>query len=88
MMKRLGYRSEFAIGVELSASTGGQMTSPIMSAAAFIIAEFIGVRYGRVEAAIISAILYYIAISTAVDLEAARLGLKDLPKEELSNLGD
>jgi TRAP transporter 4TM/12TM fusion protein len=89
MMKRLGYAPAFAGAVEAAASTGGQIMPPIMGAAAFVMAEFIGVPYVRVAAAaIIPAILYYIAIFMAVDLEAARIGLKGFPKEELPKIKD
>lgn len=84
MMKRLGYRPSFAGAVEAAASTGGQIMPPVMGAAAFVMAEFIGVPYARImAAAAIPAILYYLAIFVVVDLEAARIGLKGLPREEL-----
>ena len=84
MMKRMGYRPSFAGAVEAAASTGGQIMPPVMGAAAFVMAEFIGVPYARImAAAAIPAILYYLAIFVVVDLEAARIGLKGLPREEL-----
>lgn len=84
MMKKLGYKPEFAAAVEASASTGGQIMPPIMGAAAFLMAEFVGVPYGRVVlAGVIPAILYFTGIWISVDLEAKKLGLKGLPREEL-----
>lgn len=84
MMKRLGYRPSFAGAVEASASTGGQIMPPVMGAAAFVMAEFIGVPYARIAAAAaLPAILYYLAIFMVVDLEAARIGLRGLPRGEL-----
>lgn len=84
MMKKLGYKSEFAGAVEASASTGGQLMPPIMGAAAFLMAESLGVPYLTiVKAAIIPALLYFTGIFITVHLEAKKLGLKGLPKEEL-----
>ena len=75
-MARYGYRKEFAAGVEALASTGGLITPPVMGAAAFIMADFLGISYAEVMyAAIFPAILYFVAIFVAVDLEARRLGL-------------
>lgn len=89
MMKRLGYRPAFAGAVEAAASTGGQIMPPVMGAAAFVMAEFIGVPYAHIAAAAaIPAILYYLAMFVAVDLEAARIGLKGLPREEIPALRD
>jgi TRAP transporter 4TM/12TM fusion protein len=89
MMKRLGYRPSFAGAVEAAASTGGQIMPPVMGAAAFVMAEFLGVSYTRVmAAAAIPAILYYLAIFVVVDLEAARIGLKGLSREELPRAKD
>jgi len=76
LMKRLGYVSEFAGAVEAVASTGGQIMPPIMSAAAFIVAEFLGLSYGDVIiAAAIPAILYFVSLFWMVHLEAAKKGL-------------
>lgn len=87
LMKRLGYRPAFAGAVEAVASTGGQIMPPVMGAAAFIIAEMLGIPYIKVAiAAAIPAILYYFALMYMVHLEAIRLGLRGLPKEELPNL--
>ncbi len=84
MMKKLGYKPEFAAAVEASASTGGQIMPPIMGAAAFLMAESLGIPYLRVaKAAIIPAILYFSGIFITVHLEAKKLGLKGLKKEEL-----
>ena len=84
MMKKLGYKPEFAGAVEATASTGGQLMPPIMGAAAFLMAESIGVSYVTiVKAAIVPAILYFAGIFITVHLEAKKLGLKGLPREEL-----
>ena len=84
MMKKLGYKGEFAGAVEASASTGGQLMPPIMGAAAFLMAESLGLPYVTiVKAAIIPAILYFTGIFITVHLEAKKLGLKGLPREEL-----
>ena len=84
MMKKLGYRKEFAGAVEAASSTGGQLMPPVMGAAAFLMAEFVGVPYIEVvEAAIIPAVLYFAGIFIAVHLEAKKLGLRGLKKEEL-----
>lgn len=88
LMKKTGFRPEFAGAVEAVASTGGQIMPPIMGAAAFVMAEFLGVSYGEVVIwSIIPALLYYIACFAAVHFEAKRLGLKGLPKSELPKLG-
>ncbi|HHW03192.1 MAG TPA: TRAP transporter permease [Thermoanaerobacterales bacterium] len=88
MMKSLGYKPEFAGAVEATASTGGQIMPPIMGAAAFLMAEFIGVPYLRIiQAAIIPALLYYFGVWTQVHFEAKRLGLRGMKKEELPKLG-
>lgn len=84
MMKRLGYRSEFAAAVEASSSTGGQIMPPIMGAAAFLMAEFIGVPYFEIiKAAALPAILYFAGIWIITHFEAKRLGLRGLTKEEI-----
>lgn len=88
MMKRLGYRPEFAGAVEASASTGGQLMPPIMGAAAFLMAESIGIPYLEVaKAAIIPAILYFAGVWIIVHLEAHKTGLKGLPRDRLPRLG-
>ncbi len=84
MMKRLGYKGEFAGAVEAAASTGGQLMPPIMGAAAFLMAESLGMPYITiVKAAIIPAILYFTGIFITVHLEAKKLGLKGMPKDKL-----
>lgn len=84
MMKKLGYRPEFAGAVEASASTGGQLMPPVMGAAAFLMAEFVGVPYfDVVKAAVIPALLYYIGVWLGVHYEAKKYDLKGTPREEL-----
>lgn len=84
MMKRLGYKGEFAGAVEAASSTGGQIMPPIMGAAAFLMAESLGLPYITiVKAAIVPAILYFTGIFITVHLEAKKLGLKGLPKDQL-----
>jgi TRAP transporter 4TM/12TM fusion protein len=84
LMKRFGYRSEFAGGVEATASMGGQIMPPVMGAVAFIMAETIDVPYVEiVKAAIIPAILYYASAFLAVHLEAGKSGLRGLSRAEL-----
>lgn len=86
MMKRLGYRSEFAAAVEASSSTGGQIMPPVMGAAAFLMAEFIGVPYLEIaKSAILPAILFFVGVWIMTHFEAKRLGLRGLTKEELPN---
>lgn len=87
MMKRLGYRAEFAGAVEAAASTGGQIMPPVMGAAAFLMAEFIGVPYVEIaKAAVIPAILYFTGVWVVVHFEAKKCGLKGLSRAELPNL--
>ena len=89
MMKKLGYEPEFAGAVEATASTGGQLMPPIMGAAAFLMAEFIGMPYFRiVTAAIIPSLLYYFGVWTQVHFEAKRLGLRGMSRDELPKIGD
>lgn len=84
MMKKSGYKGEFAGAVEAAASTGGQIMPPIMGAAAFLMADFIGVAYSNIVVrAILPAILYFTGIFISVHLEAKKLGLVGLPKEML-----
>ena len=86
LMKRTGYQPEFAGAVEAAASTGGQIMPPIMGAAAFLMAEMAGVPYGSIIArAILPAALYFSGIFIMVHLEAKRLGLRGIPREELPN---
>ena len=87
LMKRTGYRPAFAGAVEAVASTGGQLLPPIMGAAAFVMAEFLGTSYLTVAGiAILPALLYYVAVFVAVHFEAKRIGLKGLPKADLPRL--
>ena len=84
MMKKTGYKGDFAAAVEAAASTGGQIMPPIMGAAAFLMAEYMGISYGEVALrAILPAVLYFAGIYIAVHLEAKKLGLKGIPKDEL-----
>ena len=84
MMKKTGYKGEFAGAVEAAASTGGQIMPPIMGAAAFIMAETTGIPYQEIVVlAILPAFLYFAGIFIAVHLEAKKLGLKGIPKNEL-----
>jgi len=79
MMKRLGYRKEFAAAVEAAASTGGQIMPPVMGAAAFLMAESVGVPYMEVvKAALIPAILYFVGIYIIIELEARKYGLEGM----------
>ncbi|MDX9716982.1 TRAP transporter permease [Thauera sp. ZXT1-4] len=83
LMKRFGYRPEFAGGVEATSSMGGQIMPPVMGAVAFIMAETIGVAYVEiVKAAIIPALLYFVTAFWMVHLEAGRAGLHGIPKDE------
>ena len=87
MMKSLGYTPEFAGAVEAAASTGGQIMPPIMGSAAFLISETCNVPYRELMLiALIPALLYFTGIWISVHLEAKRLGLKGLPREQLPEL--
>ncbi len=87
LMMRTGYRPAFAGAVEAVASTGGQLMPPIMGAAAFVMAEFLGVSYLKVALfALLPAVLYYLAVFTAVHFEARRIGLKGLPRADLPRM--
>ncbi len=89
MMKKLGYKPEFAGAVEATASTGGQLMPPIMGAAAFLMAEITGIPYVRIiGAAVIPALLYYAGVWAGVHFEAKKLGLRGLSRSELPKLGD
>ncbi len=84
MMKKTGYKGEFAGAVEAAASTGGQIMPPIMGAAAFLMAEYMGITYAKVAlTAILPAVLYFTGIYIAVHLEAKKLGLRGIPRSEL-----
>ena len=88
MMKRNGYKPEFAGAVEAAASTGGQIMPPIMGAAAFLMADYVGVPYSNIIVkAILPAILYFLGIFISVHLEAKRLGLKGISREYLPKMG-
>ena len=87
MMKKTGYKGEFAGAVEAAASTGGQIMPPIMGAAAFLMAEFTGEAYKTIAMrAILPAVLYFTGIYIAVHLEAKKLGLKGIHRNELPRL--
>ena len=87
MMKRTGFKPEAAAAVEAVASTGGQIMPPVMGAASFVMAEFLGIPYSHVMlAAAIPAIFYYGALFAAIHFNAGRNGLRGLPKEELPSL--
>ncbi len=84
MMKKTGYKPEFAGAVEAAASTGGQIMPPIMGAAAFLMAEYMGEKYGQVALwAILPAVLYFAGIFMSVHLEAKKLGLEGIPRAQL-----
>ena len=85
MMKKTGYKPEFAGAVEAAASTGGQIMPPIMGAAAFLMSEYMGVPYSQVALkAILPAVLYFTGIFIAVHLEAKKLNLKGISRTELT----
>ena len=89
MMKKMGYSKEFSGAVEAAASTGGQLMPPIMGAAAFLMAEFMGVPYiDVVKAAAIPAVLYYAGVWIGVHLEAKKNGLKGIPRHELPKFSE
>jgi TRAP transporter 4TM/12TM fusion protein len=82
LIKRSGYAARHAAAIEAVASTGGQLMPPVMGASAFLMAEFLQIPYSEVVmAALAPAILYYVAVFIQVDLDAAKLGLKPVPKE-------
>ena len=86
MMKKTGYKPEFAAAVEAAASTGGQIMPPIMGAAAFLMSEMTEVPYSKIAvAAILPAALYFMGIFLMIHFEAKKLGLKGLPKESIPN---
>ena len=88
MMKKTGYKPEFAGAVEAAASTGGQIMPPIMGAAAFLMAEYMDLPYAQVAVkAILPAVLYFSGIFIAVHLEAKKLGLTGIPRSELPKWG-
>jgi len=84
LMKRAGFPAHMAAAIEAVASNGGQITPPVMGAAAFLMAEFLNIPYGQVAlAAAIPACLYYLALFTQIDLESAKRGLVGLPAEQI-----
>lgn len=86
LMKKLGYKKDFAAAVEASSSTGGQIMPPVMGAAAFIMVEFINVPYGEIaKAALLPALLFFAGIWMMVHFEAKRTGLRGLTEEEMPN---
>jgi len=86
MMKKTGYKPEFAAAVEAAASTGGQIMPPIMGAAAFLMSEMTEVPYSQIAvAAILPAFLYFMGIFLMIHFEAKKLGLKGLPKDAIPN---
>lgn len=88
LMKRLGYGARFAAGVEAATSVGGQIVPPVMGAAAFVMAEFLGIPYLTiVKAAAIPAALFYLSLAFIIHFEAKRLGLAGIPRSQLPRLG-
>ena len=84
LMKKTGYKKDFAAAVEATASTGGAIMPPIMGSTAFIMAEMLGIPYTAVaKAALIPAILYFLAVLFGVDIYAAKHGLKGIPRSQL-----
>lgn len=89
LMKRVGYSPTYAGAIEATASTGGQILPPVMGAAAFVMAEFLGISYPSVvAAALFPALLYYFGLFLQIDLQAARQGMKGLPRQDLPSLGE
>jgi TRAP transporter 4TM/12TM fusion protein len=87
MMKRAGFRSEFAAATEASASTGGQIMPPLMGAAAFIMAIYTGIPYNEIIVlALIPAVLYFVGVFMGTHFEACRAGIRGLPREQLPAL--
>ncbi|MBI2319532.1 MAG: TRAP transporter fused permease subunit, partial [Betaproteobacteria bacterium] len=87
LMKKTGYQPHVAGAVESVASTGGQLMPPVMGAAAFVMAEFLHVPYAEVAlAALLPAVLYYLALFVQVDLEAGKMGITRVPPEEIPPL--
>ncbi len=88
LMKKVGYKPDFAGAVEASASTGGQITPPIMGAAAFIMAEFLQIPYIKIAiCAILPALVHYFSVIAQIHLEAVRSGIKGVPREQLPKAG-
>lgn len=88
MIKKDGYPAHKAAAIEAVASTGGQLMPPVMGASAFLMAEFLAVSYSSIVlAALLPAVLYYIALFIQADLEAAKLGIKAVPKDKIPAAG-
>lgn len=89
MMKKIGFKPEFAGAVEAVASTGGMVMPPIMGAAGFIIAQYLGINYAKVMvAALIPALLYYLSVYSWVHFEALRIGNTGIPRSEIPPITD
>ncbi|MED4123099.1 TRAP transporter permease [Halalkalibacterium halodurans] len=89
LMKKIGYHRNFAGAVEAAASVGGQILPPIMGAAAFIMAEILGIPYSQIAlAALLPALLFYLAIIVQIHLRATKLGLRGISKENLPQVMD
>ena len=87
LMKRIGYRPHFAAGVEAAASTGGQLMPPIMGAGAFIMAQWTGISYLKIiGVAAIPAVMYFLSVGYFVHIEALKMGMKPMSKEEIPDL--
>ena len=87
MMKKAGFKPEFAGATEAAASTGGQIMPPMMGAAAFIMMEYLGVSYATIMlAALVPAILYFTGIFIGTHFEAKKLKIIGLPKSELPRI--
>jgi TRAP transporter 4TM/12TM fusion protein len=87
-MKRMGYRPALAGAVEAAAGTGGILVPPVVGAAAFLMSDILGIPYWDIAvAALIPAVLYYLALFVIVDFEGARDGIKGVPREEIPSLG-
>lgn len=89
LMKKIGYEPEFAGAVEATASCGGQILPPVMGAAAFIMAEYLGIKYIHIAvAAAIPALLYYLGVIVMIHLRASKNGLTGIPKEQLPKVSE
>jgi len=87
LMKKIGYRSQFAGAVEAVASTGGQIMPPIMAAGAFLMADILGISYLDIaKAAVIPALLYFFTVWISIDFESAKVGLEGLKKEDIPSV--
>ena len=87
LMKKTGYKPNVAGAIEAVTSTGGQLVPPVMGAAAFVMAEFTGIPYPQIAlAAVIPSLLFYIGVFVQIDLEAGKMGLRGLPRDQLPRL--